>query len=68
MRSLALALLLAAAPLAAQTTIDVRPGPASSQPQPVGEAGGRLVFGADDGAGRGLFATDGAGVVRLADG
>ena len=69
MRYVPLALLLATAPVAAQVTpLDVRAGAASSRPVPIGEAGGRLVFAADDGAGRGLFATDGAGVVRLADG
>ena len=69
MRHAPLALLLVAASASAQLApLDVRPGAASSRPVPVGEAGGRLVFAADDGAGRGLFATDGAGVVRLADG
>ena len=69
MRYLPLALLFAVAPVAAQmTTLDVRAGAASSQPVPVGETGGRLVFTADDGAGPGLFATDGADVTRLADG
>ena len=69
MRYLPLALLFAVAPVAAQmTTLDVRAGAASSQPVPVGEAGGRLVFTADDGAGPGLFAADGADVTRLADG
>ena len=69
MRSLPLALLLAVGPVAAQTdALDVRPGPASSRPVPIGEAGGRLVFAADDGAGPGLFATDGDGAVRLAEG
>ena len=62
-------LLLAVAPVAAQgVPLDVRPGAASSRPVPVGEAGGRLVFGADDGTGRGLSATDGDRVVRLAEG
>ena len=69
MRYAPLALLLAVAPVAAQVSpLDVRPGAASSQPVPIGEAGGRLVFGADDGAGRGLFATDGTTVDRLAEG
>ena len=69
MRHLPLALLLAVTPAAAQLApLDVRPGAASSRPVPVGEAGGRLVFDADDGAGRGLFAADGASVTRLAEG
>ena len=69
MRTGLLALILAAAPVAAQgVPLDVRPGAASSRPVLIGEAGGRLVFGADDGEGRGLFATDGVRVVRLAEG
>jgi hypothetical protein len=69
MRLVSLALLLSAAAAAAQTVpIDVRPGPASSRPILIGEAGGRLVFGASDGSGRGLFATDGNEAVRLAEG
>lgn len=47
--------------------LDVREGAASSRPVFVGAVGERLVFAADDGAGRGLYATDGLTLTRLAE-
>ena len=75
--ALALAACLAA-PAAAQIrefdpaalVADLRPGLASSSPLLIGEAGGRLVFGATaDGRTGGLYATDGTtgGTTRISD-